>query len=187
MQHPRVAGFVLLGTLALLTCALRYGGSLRAGQQPEPSCVATDIVATPQEAIVCPLPPGCCVPPSLASTEDLPVPIVALHVRVPATAPVGQELEYHLSIENRSSAAAHHVVLRNPLPPNSRFVRAQPPPVASDPELLWTFGTLEGGGHREVVLVLAPTGTEDLLDCAARFSSNTDSALLRDLPKHSCN
>jgi uncharacterized repeat protein (TIGR01451 family) len=85
---------------------------------------------------------------------------------VPATAPVGQELEYHLSIENRSSAAAHHVVLRNPLPPNSRFVRAQPPPVASDPELLWSFGTLEGGGHREVLLVLAPTGTEDLLDCA---------------------
>src|SRR5262245_36017978 len=59
---------------------------------------------------------------------DPPTPVVALRVRVPAVAGLGQELEYHICVENSSAAAAHHVLVRNPLPANTRFVRATPEP-----------------------------------------------------------
>jgi uncharacterized repeat protein (TIGR01451 family) len=98
--------------------------------------------------------------------QDPPVPVVVLSVRVPATTAAGQELVYHLCVENCSAAAAHHVVLRNPLPAGARFVRSDPGPSAREPELLWTLGTLEAGQRRDIVLVLASTGTEDIKNCA---------------------
>jgi uncharacterized repeat protein (TIGR01451 family) len=78
----------------------------------------------------------------------------------------GQELEYRICVENRSPAAAHHVLVRNPLPANARFVRASPEPAVREPELLWRLGTLEGGARQEIVLVLAPTGGEEIKNCA---------------------
>jgi uncharacterized repeat protein (TIGR01451 family) len=98
--------------------------------------------------------------------EDPPTPIVAIHVRVPASAAAGQDLEYHICVENLSAAPAHHVIVRNPLPANARYVRANPEPSAKEPELVWNLGTLEACGCREIVLVLSPTGTGDVLDCA---------------------
>jgi uncharacterized repeat protein (TIGR01451 family) len=91
---------------------------------------------------------------------------VAIHVRVPATGVLGQELEFRLSIANQSSAPAHHVLVRNPLPANARFVRANPEPSARAPELLWQLGTLEAGGSREIILVLMPLGQGDVKNCA---------------------
>jgi uncharacterized repeat protein (TIGR01451 family) len=98
--------------------------------------------------------------------QDPPVPVVVLSVRVPASTAAGQELLYHLCVENCSAAAAHHVVVRNPLPAGARFVRSDPQPSAREPELLWTLGTLEPGQRRDIVLVLAPTGMEDVKNCA---------------------
>jgi uncharacterized repeat protein (TIGR01451 family) len=85
---------------------------------------------------------------------------------VPATAAAGQELEYRLCIENHSAAAAHHVVVRNPVPAGARFVRANPEPSSREPELVWRLGTLEACACKEIVLVLTPTGTEDVKNCA---------------------
>jgi uncharacterized repeat protein (TIGR01451 family) len=98
--------------------------------------------------------------------QDPPVPVVVLSVRVPATTSAGQELIYHLCVENCSAAAAHHVVVRNPLPAGASFVRSDPQPSAREPELLWTLGTLEPGQRRDIVLVFSPTGTEDIKNCA---------------------
>jgi uncharacterized repeat protein (TIGR01451 family) len=98
--------------------------------------------------------------------QDPPVPVVVLSVRVPATTSAGQELVYHLCVENCSAAAAHHVVVRNPLPAGASFVRSDPQPSAREPELLWTLGTLDPGQCRDIVLVLAPTGKEDIKNCA---------------------
>jgi uncharacterized repeat protein (TIGR01451 family) len=94
------------------------------------------------------------------------VPVVALRVRVPSSAAAGKDLEYHICIENRSRAAAHHILVRDPLPANARFVRATPEPAAIEPELQWSIGTLEPGGCRQIVLVLAPTGPGDVKNCA---------------------
>jgi uncharacterized repeat protein (TIGR01451 family) len=78
----------------------------------------------------------------------------------------GQELEYRIGVENCSSAPAHHVLVRNPLPANARFVRADPPPQSTQPELAWQLGTLPSGAKREIVLVLSPSGTGEVNNCA---------------------
>jgi uncharacterized repeat protein (TIGR01451 family) len=98
--------------------------------------------------------------------EDPPTPVVALRIRVPAVATAGQELEYRICIENLSTAPAHHVIVRNPLPANARFVRANPEPSAKEPELIWNLGTLAGCACKEIILVLSPTGAGDVQDCA---------------------
>jgi len=103
---------------------------------------------------------------STAEPADPPAPVVVLRVRVPANVAAGQELEYRIGVENCSPAAAHHVLVRNPLPANARFVRASPEPSVREPELLWRLGTLEGSARREIVLVLAPTGSTDVKNCA---------------------
>src|SRR5262249_36545801 len=104
--------------------------------------------------------------PSFPRLADPPVPVVALRVRVPASVSAGQEIEYRICVENSSSAAAHHVQVRDPLPANARFVRATPEPTAQEPELLWDLGTLEARACREIVLVLAPTDGGEVRNCA---------------------
>jgi uncharacterized repeat protein (TIGR01451 family) len=98
--------------------------------------------------------------------DDVPTPVVRLTVRVAATATAGQELEYRLCVENPSRGAAHHVLVRNPVPAHAKFVRASPEPHAKEPELLWKLNTLEPGAKCEITLVLAATGTGDVQNCA---------------------
>jgi uncharacterized repeat protein (TIGR01451 family) len=78
----------------------------------------------------------------------------------------GKDVEYHLLVENNSQAAAHHVVVRNPIPGNARFVRANPDPASRSPELLWRLNTLEPGARHDILLVLAPTGGDEINNCA---------------------
>jgi uncharacterized repeat protein (TIGR01451 family) len=87
-------------------------------------------------------------------------------MRVPATVAADGELVYHIHLENRSRAPAHHVLVRNPLPPNAHFVRAEPPPVSQEPELLWQLETLPACGQRDITLVLQPTGEGEVRNCA---------------------
>jgi uncharacterized repeat protein (TIGR01451 family) len=91
---------------------------------------------------------------------------VAIHVRVPADSGTGQDLEYRILVENTSRAAAHHVMVSDALPAHARFVRATPKPEETDPEMIWRLGSLEAGASREIVLVLAPTGGGDVVNCA---------------------
>lgn len=97
---------------------------------------------------------------------DPPTPVVAIRVRVPAYSAPGQEVRYRICVENCSTAAAHHVVVRNPLPANARYVRAEPEPSVREPELVWRLDTLAAGVCKEISLVLAPTGEGDVLNCA---------------------
>lgn len=139
--------------LTLLLCVLAGALPLdlrRVGAEPQPGVL--EIPPRAPAAADCPV--------------DPPIPVVALRVRVPAVAAPGQELEYRICVENCSRAAAHHVVVRNPIPPTARLVRVSPEPAARDPELLWRFGTLPAGACKEIVLVLAPTGAGDVQNCA---------------------
>ncbi len=114
------------------------------------------------------VPPLGCLPPLPlgALPADPPTPAVAIRVRVAPVAPPQQEIEYHICVHNISPAAAHHVLVRNPLPANARFVRAIPEPSAREPELQWRFDTLPPGVCREIVLVLAPLDANDVKNCA---------------------
>jgi uncharacterized repeat protein (TIGR01451 family) len=140
-------------------------------QQPQPVPVMPAPAMPPQ---MMPTPSSVVPHPSPAAPfmevpcppVDPPTPLVKLRVRVAACSAAGQEIEYHITAENCSAASAHHVLVRNPLPDNCRFVRAQPEPSEKDPELIWTFGTLCAGESREIVLVLAPTDANDVKNCA---------------------
>lgn len=92
--------------------------------------------------------------------------MVHIRVRVPARVGPGQEIEYKLCVHNSSTAAAHHVAVRNPIPAHARFVRAVPEPTSREPELVWQLGTLAGCACKEITLVLQPTGTGDVQNCA---------------------
>ncbi len=164
---------VTLVLLAELVAALILGlGSASAEPQGSPFRTAQLIAPCLPDAPPCPAvpPPACdtpCPASPLTQAGSAPsTPAVSIHVRAPATAAPGQELEYRIRVENTSRAAAHHVLVRNPLPANAKFVRAMPKPDEENPELLWRLGTLDGGASREIVLVLSPTGRGDVDDCA---------------------
>ncbi len=95
-----------------------------------------------------------------------PPPVVKIKVRVAACSEPGRNLEYRICVENCSTAEAHHVMVKNALPANAKFVRAEPKPSKQEPELQWELGTVGGGAVREIVLVLQPTNKEDVKNCA---------------------
>jgi uncharacterized repeat protein (TIGR01451 family) len=47
---------------------------------------------------------------------DPPAPLVRIQVRVPADSPPGDDIKYLITVQNTSSADAHRVMVRNPLP-----------------------------------------------------------------------
>jgi uncharacterized repeat protein (TIGR01451 family) len=160
--RERTAGLAFLvfcGCLAALTCDRPLQGAfpfpLRVVQREAPSSPEPPLADAPAAPV-----------PAAPRPADPPVPVVSVRVRVLASGAVGQDLVYHICVENCSRAAAHHVLLRNPLPAYARFVRATPEPSAGEPELVWELGTLEPCTCREIVLVLQPTGEGDVKNCA---------------------
>ncbi len=95
-----------------------------------------------------------------------PPPVVKIKVRVAACGEPGQAIEYRICVENCSTAEAHHVVVKNALPANAKFVKADPEPAKQGPELQWNLGTVGGGAVREIILVLQPTNKDDVKNCA---------------------
>jgi uncharacterized repeat protein (TIGR01451 family) len=128
---------------------------------PPPLLDGTPVLPLPPAPpLTVPVPPAPdCLP------KDPPPPVVKVNVRVPACSAPGKAIEYHICVENCSTAEAHHVLLKNPLPANAKFVRADPEPTKVGPELQWDLGTVGGGACREVVLVLQPTNAEDVKNC----------------------
>lgn len=107
-----------------------------------------------------PLPEADCMP------KYPPPPTVKIMVRVPACTDPGTAIKYVICIENCSPAEAHHVVVKNALPENAKFVKADPAPAKQGPELQWNLGTVGGGARREIILFLQPTNKEDVKNCA---------------------
>lgn len=109
---------------------------------------------------VAPIDPDDCLP------KYPPPPVVKISVRVPACSDPGTAIKYRICVENCSTAEAHHVVVKNALPANAKFVKADPAPTKQGPELQWNLGTIGGGGVREIILVLQPTNKDDVKNCA---------------------
>jgi uncharacterized repeat protein (TIGR01451 family) len=95
-----------------------------------------------------------------------PPPVVKIKVRVAACSEPGRNIEYRICVENCAPAEAHHVMVKNALPANAKFVKAEPEPTKQGPELQWSLGTIGGGAVREIVLVLQPTNREEVKNCA---------------------
>jgi uncharacterized repeat protein (TIGR01451 family) len=98
---------------------------------------------------------------------DPPTPSVSLHVRAPAVSAPGQEIDYRILVENPSKSAAHHVMVRAPLPANAAFVRASPEPSSHEGQVIWELGTLQTGTSKKLLLTLKPSDANDV-DVTAR-------------------
>ena len=98
--------------------------------------------------------------------KDPPPPVVKIKVRVPAWSDPGRLIEYRICVENCSTSEAHHVVVKDALPSNAKFVKADPEPSKKGAELEWNLGTIGGGAVREIILVVQPTNREDVKNCA---------------------
>lgn len=109
------------------------------------------------------------MPHVVTDPQEPPVPMVRLRVRAPARVEPDKEIEYRLTVENVSAAAAHHVVVRDRLPRGAEEnVRAEPKPTEQKKtkdgltDLLWELGTLKPGDQKVIVLAIKPKGNEDV-------------------------
>jgi uncharacterized repeat protein (TIGR01451 family) len=98
-----------------------------------------------------------------SSVSDPPTPCVQIRVRVPAQAEPGKELTYRITVENRSRAEAHHVLVRQDLPKTARYVRATPEPVSA-----LVPAPQRGPQTPSHTLGASPTGGTDARDDAAQ-------------------
>src|SRR5262245_32245100 len=139
--------------LLLLSAGLALGPPqrARASGKPVPATTAQVVRPTPEPPLAPVVPPGAVQAPAAGTLFpiDPPAPAVSIRVRVAAAAAAGQDLEYRICVTNRSRAAAHHVLVRDPLPANAAFVRAAPEPAQREPELVWHLGTLPPCACRE--------------------------------------
>ena len=132
-----------------------------AGQAPPPF---DDEILPAQFAVPLGSLPGG-TPNSARPVADPPAPVVRIQVRVPADAPPGDDIKYIITIQNNSSADAHGVTVRNPLPETIEGpVKAEPKWDEKDSvqkekawkELVWKFGTLAAGKSKTIELTLRP-------------------------------
>ncbi len=147
-----LAALVVVGLLGI------RGGPARAQfATPEPP-----LAGAPGAPVAPPRPvPAPGKAPAAREPGDPPVPMVSLRVRVPARAEPGKELEYRLQVENSSKAEAHHVLVRDRLPPGARLIRTSPDPKSRQPDLIWDLGTLAPCAKKEIIVVIVPeTGSE---------------------------
>lgn len=104
-------------------------------------------------------------PPPPQLPPEMPAPVVTLQVLAPADSGESKEIEYRLLLQNCSPVPAYQVTLKNTLPKNATFVRADLTPQISGKELRWELGTMEPGARRAILLVLAPTGPGKVVNC----------------------
>jgi uncharacterized repeat protein (TIGR01451 family) len=180
-----VCGLILAGWIVALVVAVSWGQVVPGettsfGEPPmiEPP-LSPQPPASPNPPFTppppTPLPPEQAAPfapaPPFAAANPMgpPPPVVQLRVRAPARVGPDKEIEYRLTVENVSSAAAHHVLIRDRLPRSiEENIRAEPKATEQkktkegDTDLLWELGTLKPGEQKVIVLAVKPKGNEDV-------------------------
>lgn len=170
-RHRIVGLLVLVASLAPTLAADPVNGKLTQQGTPEPPLVGAPVI--PQQLSPLPVgpancPPQVCAPPPRLVVDcpvEPPTPLVSLKVRAEACTTMNQEITYRIRVCNQSAAFAHHVLIRNPLPANVRYVRASPEPHQKEPEIQWKLNTLAPGACCDLTLVLAATNTDDVKNC----------------------
>lgn len=89
---------------------------------------------------------------------------------------VGQECEIELVVRNTSQTVVRSVMVEAAIPANVEVADARPAAAEGSETPTWTFGELQPGQSRSVLLKLVPTNREDvLLDAFVRLTGSTSS------------
>ncbi len=94
-----------------------------------------------------------------ATSPDPPTPLVSIHVNAPASVSAGADVEYTITVENKSQAPAHHVKVSDSIPAGVQFVadKAVPLPSESDAKhVAWELGTLKPGETKSLRVTFRP-------------------------------
>src|SRR5690349_9553870 len=99
------------------------------------------------------------MPFGVGNQLEPPVPLVRLRVHAPSRVESDKEIEYRITVENVSAAAAHHVLVRDRLPRGvEETIRTEPKVTEQkkakddNTDLLWELGTLKPGEQKVIVL-----------------------------------
>jgi uncharacterized repeat protein (TIGR01451 family) len=175
----KMRGLAWAGLIVVLAAAASRGQTpwgeppmAEGPMSPQPPAVPAPTPTLPPPT---PLPPEQAAPfvppPPVAAVDPLgpPPPVVRLRVQAPARVEPDKEIEYRLTVENVSTAAAHHVWVRDRLPTGVEdAVRAEPKNTDKKKtkegltDLLWDLGTLKPGEQKVIVLAIKPKGNEDV-------------------------
>lgn len=103
------------------------------------------------------------VPVSGALPPLPPTPVVQLMVLVPQDAAPNTDLQYTLRVVNQTTAVAHKVMVRMPVPDDVTFVKAEPAPDTILPggnqpakELRWTYKSLTANTNQSIQVTVRP-------------------------------
>lgn len=165
--------------LVLVSLAIPFSGALaQAPPSPFPTVASEPLTPLEDPEVQ---PAQFTIPASLQTPQsagvrpviDPPPAMVRIQVRVPADSPPGDDIKYLIVVRNTSTADAHRVTVRNPLPEGiAEVVKSDPPYTKPKPpgalagastdskftagELEWSFGTLKPGESKTIELVLKP-------------------------------
>ena len=93
---------------------------------------------------------------------DWLAPAVALNVEGPATARVGQEVQYTLAVNNTGRLETKSLTVRSAVPAGLTYVRSDPPAIVEGKNLIWTLGELKEGKVRNLQAVFRTTRAEQI-------------------------
>lgn len=121
--------------------------------------------------IVRPAEGGCDPSPALRvatgkTTKTWIGPKIAITKTAPATALVGDVIDYNITVSNPSQVAAKEVVLSDKLPDGMQYVSSSPQAQVNGSTLWWQLGTLAGGGSSSATIQVKATRTGDFRNCA---------------------
>src|SRR5262249_38304663 len=86
----------------------------------------------------------------------------------PATAGVGQDIPYTISVANNGQVETQAMTVRAVLPEGVQLIRTEPPAVMEgNNQLVWTLGVLPGGRSHALQLVLRGPRVGTITQCAS--------------------
>jgi uncharacterized repeat protein (TIGR01451 family) len=93
------------------------------------------------------------------TTVEWQAPVVSLDLCAPGSVVLGEELPYTITIGNTGPVASRAFTVRQLMPENLPFVRAEPPAAFEGSQLVWTLGELPAGQERTLQAVFRAGNT----------------------------
>jgi uncharacterized repeat protein (TIGR01451 family) len=91
------------------------------------------------------------------TTKEWQGPQVSLTKTGPASAPVGQEVPYTITVANTGQVECREITVRDGVPDGLQYVRSQPPATADGNQLIWTLAPLQAGQSHTLEVVFRST------------------------------
>jgi uncharacterized repeat protein (TIGR01451 family) len=90
----------------------------------------------------------------------------------PATAAVGAEVPYAITVTNIGKVESREITIQDGVPEGLQYVRSQPPATVEGSQLIWTLGALAAGQAHTVEAVFKSTRVGSVTNCAVATTAD---------------